>query len=58
MSGISPAHIKAALIAFHNIPGSHTGEALGEVLFYLLSRANVVHNVSAWLHYGAHFDLV
>jgi hypothetical protein len=38
--------LKAALIAFHHIPGSHTGKSLGSITLHLLDRADVAKNVS------------
>jgi hypothetical protein len=38
--------LKAALIAFHHVPGSHTGKSLGSMLLHLLDRADVAKDVS------------
>jgi hypothetical protein len=38
--------LNAALIAFHHIPGSHTGELLADVILHLLDRAGVTNKVS------------
>lgn len=38
--------LRVALIAFHHIPGSHTGKSLGSTLLHLLDRADVAKDVS------------
>ena len=38
--------LRAALMGFHHIPGSHTGEFLAGVLLHLLDRAAVTKKVS------------
>ncbi|KAG2147387.1 uncharacterized protein EDB93DRAFT_1250525 [Suillus bovinus] len=38
--------LKAALIAFYHIPGSHTGKSLGSIILHLLDRANIAKDVS------------
>ncbi|KIK41147.1 hypothetical protein CY34DRAFT_85941, partial [Suillus luteus UH-Slu-Lm8-n1] len=38
--------LNTALIAFHHVPGSHTGELLAEVILHLLDRAGVTKKVS------------
>ena len=45
-SDASTLKLKMALIAFHHVPSSHTGEYLGEKIFELLERANILHKVS------------
>ena len=45
-SDTSMLKLKTALIAFHHVPGSHTGEYLGEKIFKLLDQANILHKVS------------
>jgi len=39
--------LKAALIAFHHIPGSHSGVSLAGEMMMLLDRAEVAENVSS-----------
>jgi hypothetical protein len=41
--------LKGTLIAFHYMPGSHAGKALGSTIFNLIKRAGVTHNVSVYL---------
>lgn len=48
--------LKAALIAFHHIPGSHTGIFLAGEMIKLLDRAEVTENVSAYFHHMAYSD--
>jgi hypothetical protein len=50
--------LKAGLIAFHCIPGSHTGEALGLKILHLLDRAEVTNNVGVWFYHASCSDLV
>jgi len=38
--------LRAALIGFHNVPGSHTGELLAGVIMHLTDRAAVTEKVS------------
>lgn len=38
--------LKAALIAFHHVPGSHTGASLAGDMVMLLDCAEVTENVS------------
>jgi hypothetical protein len=40
--------LKAALIAFHCLRGSHDGKALAEATIQLLDRAGITANVSAF----------
>jgi hypothetical protein len=47
---ISVLVLKAALIAFHHVPGSHTGKSLGSVILHLLDRADVAKDVSVHLY--------
>jgi hypothetical protein len=42
--------LKAALIAFHHVPGSHTGKSLGSVILHLLDCADVAKDVSVHLY--------
>lgn len=39
--------LKAALIAFHHLPESHTGENIAENLLLLIDRANISQKVSS-----------
>ncbi|KAG2747743.1 hypothetical protein P692DRAFT_201684725, partial [Suillus brevipes Sb2] len=41
--------LKGTLIAFHYMPGSHVGKALGSTIFNLIKCAGVTHNVSVYL---------
>jgi hypothetical protein len=43
--------LRAALIAFHHVPGKHTGTILGSHMFYLLDRVKVTKNVGVWLYH-------
>jgi hypothetical protein len=56
--GNSRLILKAALIAFHHIPGSHTGKVLGSTMLKLIDRAEVKHNVSVSLYIIACSDFV
>jgi hypothetical protein len=38
--------LRAALIGFHHVPGSHTGDLLATVILHLLDRAAVTEKVS------------
>lgn len=40
--------LRAALIAFHHVPGSHTGVSLAHEMVMLLDRAEVTENVSVY----------
>jgi hypothetical protein len=50
--------LRAALIAFHHVPGNHTGMVLGSVMLQLLDRAEVTNNVSISLYHVMRSDLV
>lgn len=50
--------LKAGLIAFHYLPGSHAGTVLGSQILGLLDRAKVTNNVSVWFYYAACSDLL
>ena len=41
VNGLSTLHLRSDLIAFHRIPGSHTGEHLAEVFVYILERLGI-----------------
>lgn len=38
--------LKASLLAFHRIRGSHSGERIARITLFLLQRAGLVHKVS------------
>jgi hypothetical protein len=40
--------LRAALIAFHHIPGSHTGDYIAQKLLELFDRANITDNMSGF----------
>ncbi|KAG2069507.1 hypothetical protein BDR04DRAFT_1021190, partial [Suillus decipiens] len=42
--------LKAPLIAFYYIPGSHTGKALASKILELIDRTEMTHNVSVSLY--------
>lgn len=44
--GSSALQLKAALIAFHHLPGSHTGANIATALLALLDRAGITNKVS------------
>jgi len=44
--GSSALKLKAALIAFHHLPGSHTGANIATALLALLDRAGITSKVS------------
>jgi hypothetical protein len=48
--------MRAALIAFHHIPGSHTGVLLAGEIVQLLDCAKVTENVSAYFYHVAYSD--
>ena len=50
--------LKAGLIAFHYLPGSHTGTVLSSEILGLLNRAKVANNVSIWFYHVACSDLL
>jgi hypothetical protein len=47
VGGTTSLQLKAALIAFHRLRGSHEGKSLGRVVVGLLDRAGVTVKVSA-----------
>jgi hypothetical protein len=50
--------LKAALIAFHHVPGSYTGVSLAREMVMLLDRAEVMENVSVHFFHVAYSDFV
>jgi hypothetical protein len=50
--------LKAALITFHHIPGSHTGMALALKILELIDHAEVKHNVGVLLYFITFSDFV
>jgi hypothetical protein len=50
--------LKAALIGFHHVPGSHTGEMLASVILHLLDRAGVTEKVSVSVYHLTRSDSV
>lgn len=55
---ISALVLKVALIGFHHVPGSHTGELLALVILHLLDRAGVTEKVSVSVYHLTHSDFV
>jgi hypothetical protein len=45
MKETSRLELKAALIAFHQVKGSHTGKSLARTVRYLLDRADITAKV-------------
>jgi hypothetical protein len=41
--------LKAALIAFHHIPGSHIGQVLGSKILELIDHVEVKHTVESFI---------
>ena len=50
--GSSALKLKAALIAFHHLPGSHTGVNIATTLLDLLDRAGITDKVSLSMDCG------
>lgn len=50
--------LKAALIAFHHVPGSYDGGSLGSMILYLLDRAETATKVGVYLYRVACSDIV
>jgi hypothetical protein len=50
--------LKAALVGFHHVPGSHTGEMLASVILHLLDRAGVTEKVSVSVYHLTRSDSV
>ncbi|KAI6139139.1 hypothetical protein EDD17DRAFT_1500406 [Pisolithus thermaeus] len=44
-SGLGMLQLKSGLVAFHYIPGSHTGAFIGRTLLHLLDRADITDRV-------------
>jgi hypothetical protein len=38
--------MKAVLLTYHHVPGSHTGEYITEKLLHILDQVNISHKVS------------
>jgi hypothetical protein len=43
--------LRAALLAFHRLYGTHDGKSMAEAIIGLLDRANITAKVSTYLNY-------
>ena len=43
--GTNRLELRSALIAFHEVDGSHTGDNLGNVLFDIIQAVGITHKV-------------